>query len=215
MAVTIQQPNTPDERFWEQNHWVEPGAAEQAQQRWHAEDDVLRRGDLQGLVRLRRRWVEDNPSSIHFIEDLAEAHSMAEQWEAVIALLTPAHDRWPCRETVQRFLLEALFALGKCERDFQWKQRIPVLRLGPKVVDLCRQLVFDADGVQVMGELYEDLSYHGFLAFEWKDLGRFLRRLGDFSVHGSSRRLWSLWVELPDVRVAEIEAKARHGTAWP
>lgn len=211
MAVIIQQPNSRDERFLEHGHWVDPDDAEQAFQRIHDEGAVLARGDVQGLIRLRQQWVAEDPSNIHFLEDLAEAHVMAQQWESVIDLLTPVHARWPARETVQRYLLEALFALGRCEKDFQWKQRIPVLRLGPKVVDLCRQLVFDGGGLLVMGELYEDLSYHGFLAFDWQELGRFLRRLGDFSVHGSARRLWSLWVELPDMRKGHDELAVGYG----
>lgn len=198
-SVKLQTPNTPEQRFCEQTEWMQSEAKDQLIAIWRQEDALLGKDDIASIVRLRQKRLAKNRHNLHALQDLAEAHLMAGHGQQAVKLLTPTHQSHPSHEGVQRLILEGLFMQGKKEVDFQWRQRIPVLRLGPKVVDLCRLLVTEAEGLMVMGELYEDLSYHGYTAFCWRQLARFLRRLPDFKVRGAQRQMWRLWVELPDM----------------
>ena len=199
MSVIIQQPQGPEERFWEQTRWMRLEDKDRTISNWRQEDDLMAKDDLAGVVRLRQRRLAIKPDDLHTAVDLAEAHLMMRRGDRAVEVLGPVHWRHPEHEGVQRLILESLFMQGKMEDDFRWRQRIPVLRLGPTVVDACRIVLTDAGGLMVMGELYEELTYHGFLAFSWQKLGRFLHRLPDFRLRGAKRQQWRYWVELPDM----------------
>lgn len=199
MGVIIQQPQSPEERFWEQTRWIRPEEQGRMLANWRQEDTLMAKDDLDGIIRLRQQRLALYPDDLNAAMELAEAQLMKRLGDLAIETLAPRHRRQPAHEGIQRLILEALFTQGKTEHDFDWCQRIPVLRLGPRVVDLCRMVLTDVGGLMVLGELYEDLSYHGYLAFSWQKLGRLLHRLPDFRMRGVQRELWRYWVELPDM----------------
>ncbi len=207
MGVILQQPQSPEERFWENTQWMRSGDRSDSMARWRQEDAMMARDDLDGVVRLRRQRLALHPGDLGSAMELAEAYLMKRRGDLAVETLGPVHRQRPEHEGVQRLILEALWMQGKIETDFAWRQRIPVLRLGPEVVDACRIVLTDAGGLMVMGELYEDLTFHGFLAFSWQKLGRFLHRLPDFRMRGVKRQMWRYWVELPDMTPRR---RARH-----
>lgn len=54
-----------------------------------------------------------------------------------IELLSEPHRKYPNWHDFQHVLLDALFALGKDETDFEWAEEIPVHRFGESVLDRC------------------------------------------------------------------------------
>jgi hypothetical protein len=78
----------------------------------------------------RRRWA-------HTQCDLGDAYIRNGQPQRAIDLLTPLHRADPDQIAYRHVILDALFALGRREKDFDWVVAPRVRRLGPEVLDAC------------------------------------------------------------------------------
>ncbi len=73
--------------------------------------------------------------------ELGFAHVLNGQPEKAIALLAESHRKEPWVRSFQRVILEALFALGKDETAFEWRELMPVFRLDSSVLDRCHEIL--------------------------------------------------------------------------
>ncbi len=73
--------------------------------------------------------------------ELGFAHVLNGQPEKAIALLAESHRKEPWVRSVQRVILEALFAQGKDETAFDWRELMPVFRLDSSVLDRCHEIL--------------------------------------------------------------------------
>jgi hypothetical protein len=89
------------------------------------------RAAIPALVRLceatLRRW----PDDVNAQYDLADAYVHNGHAERAIAFLAPLHCAEPEQLAYQYGILEALVALGRTEKDFDWGTPPRIYRVGP------------------------------------------------------------------------------------
>src|SRR5678815_897183 len=78
--------------------------------------------DYAGLVRLCESEVSRYPNDLHAVERLGEAYVLNGQHGKAIQIMERYHRAYPSIESFQWIILDALFAQGKTELDFDWSE---------------------------------------------------------------------------------------------
>jgi len=68
---------------------------------------------------------------------LGEAYVLNGEYEKTIEFLSHHHKKHPWNIDFQHVILDALFALGKNENDFDWVEKPVVLRMSDDILDAC------------------------------------------------------------------------------
>jgi tetratricopeptide (TPR) repeat protein len=168
---------------------------------WEEYVVLFERGDFPALVRLYeedlRRW----PHDVNTQCDLGDAYIRNGQPQRAIDLLVPLHRADPDQLAYQHVILDALFALGRTEKDFDWVIAPRVYRLGPEVLDVCFGYLRSKRRPRLVAELVGEVLLDGYRAFSHAELAVALRADPRFVVEEG----WGL----PDVTVARGGARAR------
>lgn len=93
--------------------------------------------DYRGLVAYCESDFKHYPSDLDAAHRLAEAYILDKQFRKAILFCGRMHRRFPSDESFQHFILDALFALGKSEHDFDWLVHPTIVRLDAGVRDKC------------------------------------------------------------------------------
>ena len=108
---------------------------------WEDIHDFHERRDYEGLVANCEEDVRRCPNDLYAAERLADAYVLNGNYEKAIAFGAKLHCAHPSMSMFTCHILDALFAIGKTEDDFDWAIRPEVLRLDQCVVDGCYQFL--------------------------------------------------------------------------
>ena len=98
---------------------------------------LLEEEDYVGLVEHRRARADCRPDDPYAQSALGVAYVLNGEYQKAIDFLSEHHRDFPENTDYQHTLLDALFALGKTEDDFDWAERPVILRLTQQTLDAC------------------------------------------------------------------------------
>ncbi len=135
---------------------------------WEIDYELREKDDYAGLVAHYEAVVEWSGDCLYHLGD---AYVLNGEPEKAIELLTEPYREQPGDEEYQRVILDALFALGKDETDFDWVGVVPpVFRLDSRVLDRCHAYLKPKRRPLIIDELYDELMLDGFCAFSPEEL---------------------------------------------
>lgn len=159
---------------------------------WEKKLEFLERDDIAGMVRYFERLLEKRGGEnavddgkgedIGLLRDLSEAYILDGQYQKVVELLREPHARYPDFLEFQFLILDALFAQGLDETAFQWCREVPVVRLGERVLSVCREYLFESGEPRPIDQLYAEVMMLGYCAFTLDDLLALVERDPRFRV---------------------------------
>ncbi len=148
-----------------------------------------RHGDLAGEIAHYHDILSRRPNDLAVLYYLARTFLENSEPEKVIELIGQAHRRYPRLLDFQEVLLDALFALGQDENDFEWAGEIRIFRLDQSVVDLCYEYLKRKRRPRSGSELEELISREGCCLFTGKELVEALTKDDRFIVENGGVRL--------------------------
>lgn len=149
---------------------------------WEVDYKLRERKDYEGLIAHYQAVVAWRPDSMHDLYRLGEAFVLNGEPEKAIELLAEPHRRHPENRDFQHVLLDALFALGKDETDFEWAELMPVFRLGREVLDRCHAHLKPKRKARAVDELYHQFEMEGYCLFTRDELLEAVRQDDRFVV---------------------------------
>ena len=153
---------------------------------WEGDYELINKGDFEGLIKYRERIAKNNPNDVYSQWSLGEAYILNKEFEKAIEFLTNLHRKYPDHEDIQYSILDALFSIGKNEKDFEWVLAPVVVRLNSGVLDYCYDLLKRKRIARELNDLYSELMSMGYLAFNENDLLNYLSTDGRFEIEKDS-----------------------------
>ena len=147
---------------------------------WEEDYRLISKGDYEGLKRLRLERAKSDPEDLDAQWRLGEAYVLCKEYEKAINYLTPLYEKNPDDVDVQYSILDALFALGKSERDFKWFSVPDVIRLNDKVSDFCYDYLKGKRKARGLDDVFSQLIVEGYLTLNEEELLNHLIKDGRF-----------------------------------
>ncbi len=124
----------------DQNLYGEPRSREE-ERRQEIEflnaEEYRRKGDLRGEIAHCLAVLGQRPSDLAVLYYLGRTYLEIGEAEKVIEVIGAGHRAYPRLLDFQDLLLDALFALGKDEADYEWANELRIYRLDQRVLDRC------------------------------------------------------------------------------
>ena len=138
---------------------------------WETYSDLMYSQDFPGLVEYCEECLSRSPDDLYDQYRLGDAYVLNKEYDKAICFMTPYYRQVPDDPNFKNVILDALFALGKTEDDFDWIKRPVVLRISDAVVlDECYKFMKPKRKPRDVAQLHIELMYQGYLAFTEKDL---------------------------------------------
>ncbi|MDR3584321.1 MAG: hypothetical protein P4L59_03255 [Desulfosporosinus sp.] len=147
---------------------------------WEDDYSLLNEGDYEGLKRLRQEIAKGNPEDIDAQWRLGEAYVLCKEYERAIDFFIPLYKKDPDNINIEYSILDALFALGKMERDFNWVSVPNVIRLNNEVSDFCYDYLKRRRNGKELDDIFFQLMVEGYLTFNKEELLNNLIKDGRF-----------------------------------
>ena len=106
-------------------------------EQWEVDSYFWDKKDYEGLVKYREGRFFRCPEDLDNHYKLGKAYVLNRNYKKAIKFLTKLHEKASDWTDVQHLILDALFALGKNEKDFHWLEKPVVVRLDKNVLDSC------------------------------------------------------------------------------
>ena len=142
---------------------------------WEIYADFYERQDWLGLVVYCEKEVALDPDGLQVAERLVGAYHLNGDYEKAIEFASRIYKKYPDISAFQDMILDALFALGKSEDDFEWIEHPAVIRLSSDVADMCYDYLRLKREPRNLHELTVELQELGYLAFTEHDLLEYLQ----------------------------------------
>jgi len=154
---------------------------------WEGDYYLIEAEDWEGLLRLRHARAQKNSNDCYDQWRYGEALVFNKQYEDAIEFLADLHYEYPDFTDVSITLLDALYALGKNEEDFDWEEKPDVLKLDDNALQNCISLLKNKRKPVSISDIYCDLRNHAdYLAFKEKDLFLLLKNDKRFEITSPS-----------------------------
>ena len=163
---------------------------------WEIDYEFREKEDFPGLVRYRKQKAERLPDDPYAQFYLGEAYVLNGEYEKAIAFLSKHHKHHPDNPDYHHVILDALYALGKTEDDFDWVERPVILRMSAEILDACYEFLRSKRKSRSINQLYTPFVMEGYLLFTEEDLLKALSEDSRFVVEGADAGLFA------EVRVA-------------
>jgi len=137
---------------------------------WEDDYNLIGKGDYIGLKRHRQEVAKSHPADIYAQWRLGEAYILCKEYEKAIDYFTPLYRKNPDYGDIEYSILDALFALGKSERDFKWVSVPEVKRLNDEVSDFCYDYLKGKRKARSLDDVYCQLIVEGYLTFSEVEL---------------------------------------------
>ena len=111
---------------------------------------------------------------------MGEAYVLCKEYEKAIDYFTPLYIENPDNGNIEYSILDALYALGKSERDFEWVSVPEVIRLNNEVLDFCYDYLKGKRKARDLDDVYCQLIAKGYLTFNEEELLNHLISEGRF-----------------------------------
>jgi tetratricopeptide (TPR) repeat protein len=198
----------PDDRSKSSALRLEPAESSDFEE-WEIDAELRDKEDYPGLVEYRKQRAErfhDDPYAQYY---LAEAYVLNGEYEKAIEFLSEHHRRHPDNLDFQYVILDALFALGKTDDDFDWVQRPVILKMSSDILEACHEFLKFKRKPRSVGEIHGRFLLKGYLLFSEEDLLKALSEDRRFMVEDADADIFA------KVRVAGKErtrGKSTHST---
>ncbi len=149
---------------------------------WEPYQEFLDKEDYPGLVRYSEQQAERAPDDLYAQYYLGDAYVLNGEYEKAIEFMAEHHRKHPWNLDYHHVILNALFALGKTEDDFDWAEKPVVLRMSPDIVDTCYEILKRKRNPRSVIELHTQFITEGYLLFTEEDLLEALVNDGRFDV---------------------------------
>ncbi len=157
---------------------------EEAFESWEFHAELHERRDYPELVLLCESEVKRNPRALHAYERLGHAYVLNGDYDKAIRAMSRCHRQFPDIDAFQHIILDALFAEGKTENDFEWLNAPVILRLGTEVCNICYDYLRPKRKPRSAMDVYVQLILRGYLAFSEEELLQSLIEDGRFLITG-------------------------------
>lgn len=173
---------------------------------WEVHADLMEKNDYPGLVKYCEGQVSRRPDDLYAQIRLGEAYLLNGQYNVAIQRMGDCHRKYPDISEFSRLILDALFALGKTEDDYEWIQKPRILTIGPPVLDACYEYLRPKRKPRDVETLRNEFMSKGYLKFSSEDLLKALIEDDRFVVEKDHIPRWSL---------VRIRRKYKSGTKEP
>lgn len=136
---------------------------------WEGDDYYLKKNDYAGLVKYREAAAQVDPKDVYSQIRLGEAYLLNKEYEKSLVFLSKLHRKYPDFEDIQFFILDALFALGKSEKDFEWINKPCILEI-EEAIDMCEHFLKKKRKGVMISDLYCELLGTKYLKFKEEEL---------------------------------------------
>ena len=137
---------------------------------WEGDYQLIQEEDWAGLVKLRKQKAEKYLHDLNSQWRYGEALVLNQEFKQALEFLTPIYKREPDYTDVIHSILDALFGLGKTEKDFDWIEKPVVLKLNEETKKLCYEFLKNKRIPIPFLSLYEHLVIQSYyLKFKEKD----------------------------------------------
>ena len=160
----------------------EPDANTDEYEDWEDDHRLISKGDYRGLKKLRERKAKNDPSDIDALWRLGEAYILCKEYKKAIEYFTLIHRKHPDNCNITYSILDALFALGHSERDFNWISVPKVIRLNKEVADLCYDFLKGKRKARELDDIFCQLIMEGYIIFKEIEFLDYLIEDGRFEV---------------------------------
>ena len=137
---------------------------------WEPLVEFREKKDYAGLVEYCKRRAERFPNDLYAQFSLGEAYVLNGEYEKAIEFLSHYHRKHPWNIDFQYVILDALFALGKNENDFNWVEKPVVLRMSDDVLDTCYHFLKPKRKSRSVLDIHTNFITEGYLLFTEDDL---------------------------------------------
>ena len=176
---------------------------------WEIEDEFREKKDYPGLVEYCKQRAERLPDDPYAQYYLGEAYVLNGEYEKAIDFLSEHHKRQPDNPDYHHVILDALYALGKTENDFEWVEKPVILRMSTEIVDACYEFLRSKRKPRSVNELYIRFVMEGYLLFTEEDLLKALLEDSRFVVENSNAELFA---EIRVARKGRTRGRSAHAT---
>jgi len=170
---------------------------------WETDYELREKEDYPGLVEYCKQRAERLPDDPYAQFYLGEAYALNGEYEKAIEFLSKHHKRQPDNPDHHHVILDALYALGKTEDDFDWVEKPVILRMSTEIVDACYEFLKPRRKPRTINELYMRFIIEGYLLFTDEDLLKALSEDARFVVEDAHAGLFA------EVRVARKTRRRR------
>ena len=158
---------------------------------WELPAELREKEDFPALVEYCKRRAKQQPDDLYSQYDLGDAFVLNGEYENAIEFMSEHHRKHPWNTDYQHVILDALFALGKTEDDFEWLEKPVVLRMSQEIVDTCYEMLKRKRKPRYVIELYTQFIMKGYLLFTEQDLLEALVTDGRFDVQNPDSAFWA------------------------
>jgi len=158
---------------------------------WEYHFALMESKNYPALVKYCRQRAEKYPNDFNAQCYLAEAYNLNGDYEKSIELLSSYHKKDPSYISFQHEILDALFALGKSEDDFEWIEKPQILKISKEVIDTCYHLLMSKKTNLSILDLYTEflMDEESYLFFTEKDLEKALIADKGFIVDNDTKQV--------------------------
>jgi len=154
---------------------------------WEPPVEFRKKEDYVGLVEYCKHRAERFPDDPYAQFYLGEAYVLNGEYEKAIEFLSRHHKKQPWNIDFQHVILDALFALGKNENDFNWIEKPVVLRMSDNILDVCYEFLKPKRKPRLVLEIHTHFVTKGYLLFTEEKLFKELMEDDRFIVEGVDR----------------------------
>lgn len=137
---------------------------------WEEISDLYDEEDYPLLLQYCEKNYKESPDDPYSQYRLGEAYFLNGDYEKAIQFMKSCLLNFPENLDFQYVVIDALFALGKNENDFEWIQKPEVLRLDQEINDFFYNFLKAKRKPWTIIDLYGELIMKGYLLFNEKDL---------------------------------------------
>lgn len=153
---------------------------------WEDDYELISKGDYEGLKMLRTMIAKNNPEDIHAQWRLGEAYVLCKEYEKAIDYLKPLYRNNPDNGDIEHSILDALFALGKSERDFKWVSAPKIKKLNKEISNFCYDYLKGKRKTRELDDVFCQLLIEGYPTFDEEELLNHLIKDGRFEFHNDT-----------------------------
>ncbi len=159
---------------------LDDNTSEDGYEGWEDDYGLISKGDYEGLKRLRQKVAKNDPEDIDAQWRLGEAYVLCKEYKKAIDYFTPLYIENPDNGNIVFSILDALFALGRSEKDFKWISVPEVMSLNNEVSDFCFDYLKGKRKARDLDDVYCQLIAKGYLTFNEEELLNHLIKDGRF-----------------------------------
>jgi len=167
---------------------------------WETDYELREKEDWPGLVEYCKQRAERLPDDPYAQYYLGNAYVLNGEYDKALEFLSEHHRRQPWNPDYHGVILDALYALGKTEDDFDWVQEPVILKMSTEILDACYEFLRSRRKPRSVNELYTRFVMEGYLLFTEEDLLKALLEDGRFVVEDADAVLFAQVRAIPKRR---------------